>query len=120
MYNDRLKELYAQKAEPFFEDISDYDKPVDRHILDAKKAVIAAYNPFDAGAAVTPLTMDQVYVISFTYILGNWKATLSTTVVGDGLFFEVTCNQREQEVYVDIYNKTQNVALPLELLWMQK
>lgn len=53
---------------------------------------------------------DSVYVVSFTYILGNWKALVSTTLP-DGMYYEVTHNFEKRETYLDAYKKFDNVCL---------
>ena len=54
-------------------------------------------------------TMDDVYVVSHSYILGNQKAMISTTLP-DGKYYEVTYNDAKEEMYVDCYVKLkQNV-----------
>ncbi len=52
---------------------------------------------------------DEVYVVWFCYILGGWKALLSTTLP-DGMYYEVTRNVKEQETYIDSYKKFENVC----------
>ena len=49
-------------------------------------------------------TMDDVYVVTYAYVLGGQKAMLSTTLP-DGKYYEVTYNQSKQEIYVDQYVK---------------
>lgn len=51
----------------------------------------------------------SVYVVWFTYILGNWKAMVSSSLP-DGRYYEVTFNDRTNEVYVDTYVKIQNTS----------
>lgn len=53
---------------------------------------------------------DEVYVVWFTYILGNWKALVSTTLP-DGMYYEVTYNSAKEEIYLDAYKKFDNVTL---------
>lgn len=53
------------------------------------------------------LGLDEVYIVWFSYILGGWKALLST-VHPDGKYYEVTYNRVKHEVYVDTYVKTSN------------
>jgi hypothetical protein len=60
-----------------------------------------------------PPTDFDVYVVWFCYILGNWKALLSTTLP-DGMYYEVTHNNFGQETYIDAYKKFDNVAVPDE------
>lgn len=54
---------------------------------------------------------DEVYVVWFSYILGNWKALISTTLP-DGMYYEVTHNQAKSETYLDAYKKFDNVCIP--------
>lgn len=55
------------------------------------------------------ISMDDVYVVLYAYVLGNQKATLSTTLP-DGKYYEVTYNSGKNEMYVDCYVKLkQNV-----------
>lgn len=49
-----------------------------------------------------------VYVVWFCYILGGWKALLSTTL-SDGMYYEVTHNPLGGgETYLDAYKKFEN------------
>lgn len=50
------------------------------------------------------LTMDDVYVVTYAYVLGGQKAMLSTTLP-DGKYYEVTYNASKEEIYVDQYVK---------------
>jgi hypothetical protein len=55
------------------------------------------------------ISMDDVYVVLYAYVLGNQKATISTTLP-DGKYYEVTYNSEKDEMYVDCYVKLkQNV-----------
>lgn len=47
-------------------------------------------------------SMDDIYVVSHSYILGNQKALISTTLP-DGKYYEVTYNAEKEEMYVDCY-----------------
>lgn len=53
---------------------------------------------------------DEVYIVWFCYILGNWKALVSTTLP-DGMYYEVTYNIQKQETYLDAYKKFDNVCI---------
>lgn len=53
---------------------------------------------------------DEVYVVWFAFILGNWKALLSTTLP-DGMYYEVTHNTGKAETYIDAYKKFDNVCI---------
>lgn len=55
------------------------------------------------------LSVDDVYVVLYAYVLGNQKATLST-MLPDGKYYEVTYNSEKDEMYIDCYVKLkQNV-----------
>jgi hypothetical protein len=56
---------------------------------------------------------DDVHVISFTYIMGNWKAIIGTSVADDTCF-EVTYDSHDGVASVDAYRKydTKKVAIP--------
>lgn len=55
-------------------------------------------------------SLDEVYVVWFTFILGNWKALCSTSLP-DGRYYEVTYNDAKSEAYVDTYRKTHNIVV---------
>lgn len=57
------------------------------------------------------LKEEQIYVVWLTKVLQNNKAMLSTSVDGDGLYFEVTFNGDKNEFYVDTYGKLDNKAI---------
>lgn len=50
---------------------------------------------------------DDVYVVMFSFILGNQKALISTTLP-DGMYYEVTYNNDKGEIYLDAYKKFDN------------
>lgn len=54
---------------------------------------------------------EDVYVVSFMYILGHWKAMVSTTLP-DGMYYELTHNSAKNETYLDSYKKWDNVVIP--------
>ena len=53
---------------------------------------------------------DEVYVVMFTFVLGSYKALLSTTLP-DGMYYEVTYNRPREETYLDAYKKFENVVI---------
>ncbi len=63
------------------------------------------------------LDEDDVYIVWFCYILGGWKALVSTTVP-DGMYYEVTHKAEHDgsdgpaETYLDAYKKFDNVVIP--------
>jgi hypothetical protein len=70
----------------------------DEFIQKAKEAVlllaIAGIDPTDK----TTITIDDVYVVNTSYVLGNMKAQLSTTLT-DGRYYEVTYDDSKEEMY---------------------
>ena len=52
------------------------------------------------------LSLDDVYMVLYAYVLGNMKATFSTNL-SDGKYYEVTYNSATDELYVDQYVKLQ-------------
>ena len=54
---------------------------------------------------------DELYIVWFAKVLGNWKALVSTDAVA-GMYWEVTYNGAKQETYVDTYKKAFNDCIP--------
>lgn len=63
------------------------------------------------------LDLDDVYVVWFCYILGGWKALVSTTIPDDR-YYEVTHKPDHDGsdgpavTYLDAYTKTSNITIP--------
>jgi hypothetical protein len=57
---------------------------------------------------------DQIYVVLFTYVVGNWKALISTSL-SDGMYYEVTFDKRRGLVYFDAYKRFDHkeIAIPI-------
>ena len=58
--------------------------------------------------------IDEVYIVWWCFILGGWKALVSTTLP-DGRYYEVTYNKAKNEVYLDTYRKTHNQVIDIEV-----
>lgn len=52
----------------------------------------------------------DVYVVWFCFILGGWKALVSTTLP-DGKYYEVTYDKLKDLTYLDTYQKISNEAV---------
>lgn len=52
----------------------------------------------------------DVYVVWFSKTLQNWKALIST-MLPDGMYYEVTYNGDKSEAYIDAYKKFDNVTV---------
>jgi hypothetical protein len=71
----------------------------------AKKAVLDYY----VKEGIT-LTLDNIFVVWFCKTLQNWKCILGSTNK-DQLLFEVSYNGNEKEMYVDVYDKKENIVV---------
>ncbi len=60
-----------------------------------------------AGRVEAPF---DVYVVWFSYVLGGWKALVSTTLP-HSLYMEITHNVVENETYLDAYFKAENIKV---------
>ena len=85
-----------------------------------KKKLVEWYNthlwegkgyPYDVFA---PITLENVFVVWSCKTLQNYKALLSTTVSGDGIYVEYTYNGDKGELYEDVYKKLTNDCLTEE------
>lgn len=85
----------------------------DRHLKAAKQAVVNSYMHDYKPSVDQILDVDDVYIVWFCYILGGWKALLSTNVQDDK-YYEVTFDKDIQRVYVDTYVKEKNDSIYLE------
>ena len=61
----------------------------------------------------TKFEFDDVYVVSFAYVMGNYKCLLSTTLP-DGMYYEVTYDRDRCLAYLDVYKRFDHkeVAVP--------
>lgn len=57
---------------------------------------------------------DEVYIVWFCFILGGWKALVSTSLP-DGRYYEVTFNKDTKECYIDSYVKTEQYVVKLDV-----
>jgi len=85
----------------------------DDNVEKAKKIVLDYVNKKHRGEKFT------VYVVWFTYILGNWKALVSTTRA-DSMYYEVTYDSRNKVTYLDPYKKMDNITIPDEEIDVEK
>ena len=59
------------------------------------------------------ITEDDVYVVWLVKALQNNKALLSTTL-SDGMYYEITHNGDNGEIYVDAYKKWKNFSVKVQ------
>lgn len=76
--------------------------PKEDPIEKGKRFLVAHANKrLDPSDQVT-VTVDMVYVVTFAFILGGWKAMMSTTLP-DNMYYEVIYNKDTDEIYVNSY-----------------
>ena len=73
-----------------------------------KKKLVDWYNSHPEQAKID---LSNVFVVWSCKTLQNYKALLSTTVSGDGIYAEYTFNGDRQELYEDVYKKVSNACL---------
>ena len=56
------------------------------------------------------IEINDVYVVWFCKTLQNWKALVST-MLPDGMYYELTHNGDKNETYVDCYKKWENFTV---------
>lgn len=83
----------------------------ERFTLIAKKAVWSyAMDHLVKSDDFSGITPDDVFVVWYSKTLQNHKALLST-VLHDGMYYEVTYNGDKKELYFDAYKKFENRVL---------
>jgi hypothetical protein len=88
--------------------------------LKAKVGVVEYYNGVSPEQPIAPpeayqITVDDLETVWYAWILGGWK-TLIMVSKGKPLYFEVTYNAAEKEMYIDVYEKLKNVCIKDDLL----
>lgn len=83
----------------------------DNFLSICKRKLVEWYNEaFDDNSVYIQQRIDlsNVYVVWSCKTLQNYKALLSTSVSGDGIYVEFTYNGDKQELYMDVYHKIVN------------
>ena len=79
-----------------------------------KKKLVEWYNTSDS-VLYDVIDLSNVFVVWSCKTLQNYKALLSTTVSGDGIYAEYTYNGDKQELYEDVYRKLTNKCIVEEI-----
>lgn len=81
-----------------------------------KKKLVEWYNNDETIAPSRKgyIDLSNVFVVWSCKTLQNYKALLSTTVSGDGIYAEYTYNGDKQELYEDVYKKLTNTCITEE------
>lgn len=77
--------------------------------LKARFRVVEYFNENVEKTDAKVIGLDDTYVVMWAFILGGWKALISTTVP-DGMYYEITYNEPKGETYLDAYKKWENVC----------
>ena len=72
-----------------------------------KEKVVDYFNNRVEKTDDTKITIDDVFVVWYCKTLQNSKVLLST-VVSDGMYYELTYNGDKNELYLDAYKKWEN------------
>ena len=77
------------------------------------KKLVADYTNehLDRSDAISISTSD-VYVVWYCKTLKNFKA-LASTILPDGMYYEITYNGQDDEYYLDAYKKFENRKVKL-------
>ena len=62
------------------------------------------------------MPVEDIFVVWFSKTLQNTKGLFSTTHSGDHTYVEMTYNGDKQELYMDVYDKLLNQAIPCHLV----
>lgn len=84
---------------------------MDHFLSVCKRKLMEWYNEASEGMSVyaqQKIDLSNVYVVWSCKTLQNYKALLSTSVSGDGIYVEFTYNGDKQELYMDVYHKIVN------------
>lgn len=76
----------------------------------ARNLVVDYYNERRDISDSVEMRIDNTYVVWFCKTLQNWKALVST-VMSDGMYYEVTYNGDKHEAYLDVYKKWENKVI---------
>lgn len=77
------------------------------------KARRTVFKWYEQNGYSNRVKFDDVYTVWFCYILGGWKALVSTTL-DDNRYFEVTFDVQRNNIYLDVYEKRHNESIKPE------
>ena len=77
----------------------------------ARQMVVDYFNAHKDKTDPFTMQLENTYCVWFCKTLQNWKALVST-VVPDGLYYEITYNGDKDEAYLDVYKKWDNQCIP--------
>ena len=78
-----------------------------------KEKVVEYFNAKADKTDEVKITKDDVFVVWYCKTLQNAKALLST-IVSNGMYYELTYNGDKKELYLDAYKKWENKKFDVE------
>ena len=78
-----------------------------------KKIVVDYFNKHVDKTNCKTITKDDVFIVWSCKTLQNNKALVST-IVPDGMYYEITYNGDKKEIYVDAYKKWENFVVKVD------
>ena len=90
---------------------------MDHFLSICKRKLVEWYNEAFDNMSVyiqEKIDLSNTYVVWSCKTLQNYKALLSTSVSGDGIYVEFTYNGDKQELYMDVYHKLVNQKITEE------
>lgn len=76
----------------------------------AKRIVVEYFNSHSDATDGVQINESEVFIVWFCKTLQNWKALVST-VIPDGIYYEITHNGDRDTTYVDVYKKWENFSV---------
>lgn len=86
----------------------------DRMLEICKEVVVNYFNEKVDKTDDFKITKDDVYIVWFSKTLQNFKALVST-IVSDGMYYEITYNGDKKQLYLDAYKKFENKCIEIEV-----
>lgn len=69
------------------------------------------WDPDSNRSFLENLTVNDLYVVTFAYILGGWKCMVSSDTWTDTSYYEVTYDTQNECMYLDWYKKVENAKI---------
>lgn len=85
----------------------------DKFLKFCKEIIVNYFNANVDKTDKKQITEDDVFVVWSCKTLQNNKALVST-IVSDGMYYEITHNGDKGEIYVDAYKKWENFVIKQE------
>jgi hypothetical protein len=100
-----FKEPVFKALEPEMED-SESNRFTDK----AKQLVADNYNEHRDARYTPPISKEDLFIISFSKVLMNWKAFVASSVAR-GLVYEVTYNGYNETAQIDVYRRINKLKI---------